>query len=126
RASLREAGFPPGFCVVRFPGGSPPLKLAAVWFGSEEGDYHGLRCDPFDLDPDPASLVEKVTYYRYPDGRVTCDSEKLVVKGSGKNKRELSLDSNELTPVRPRIANADVVAVWTGLLHRPGGVLVEG
>jgi hypothetical protein len=118
----REARLADALCVVRFPGGSPPLQLAAVWRGADEGDY-GLRCDPFDLDP--ASLVEKVTYYRYPDGRVTCNSEKFVMKESRGKKRVLPLDSSELTPVRPRIAYADVVAVRTGILHRPGGVLVE-
>jgi hypothetical protein len=120
----REARLADALCVVRFPGGSPPRKLAAVWFGADEGD-HGLRCDPFDLDPDPASRVEKVSYYHYPDGRLTCAREQFVVKESGKKKRVLPLDCNELTPVRPRLANADIVAVWTGILHRPGRVPVE-
>ena len=120
----REALLNEQLCVIRFPGGDVPLKLAAVRYDAGEGAERfgsGLWADPFDLEPDPSRQVEEVTYRHYPDGRVTRKSKPLVLKEFRGGERAVPLDSNEVEPACPQILYGDVVAVWTGILSRPGG-----
>src|SRR5207237_5111368 len=59
----RQGDFYFDLCVVRFPDGDPPLKLAAVsYHGEPEYESGWLSADPFDLAPDPKSLVTEQVY----------------------------------------------------------------
>jgi hypothetical protein len=110
-------------CVVRFSDGDPLLKLAAISFNREPEMESGyLTADPFDLMPDPRTLIREEVYRHYPDGRVSHHKNSLQARESKGKKRPRPAPLNELqlAPMLPRIDYTDIVAVWLEILRRPG------
>jgi hypothetical protein len=119
----RESLMHDELCVVRFPEGDPPLKLATLSYFQEPGFEKGLlTADPFDLVPDSRTLITEEVYRHYPDGRVSHHKTYLQAgESEGKKRpRPAPLNERQLAPILPRISYADIVAVWLEILRRPG------
>jgi len=111
-------------CVVRAPTTTPSLKLGVVTHhdADVENGPDRLEVDTFDLAPDPAQMVTKRVYRHYPGGEVTYEEQPLQIQQTRHGRRAGPISEMSLAPALPVIRYADIIAVWTNILHRPGRV----
>lgn len=115
-------------CVVWVPGEAgqePTLRLGAVTFyPAAPDDPPRLEVDPFDLGLPRDKLVKRVTVDRYPGGKYRVREEELELTTFRGQERAVERGASNYAP-KPEIVYGGVVAVWTQILHRPGGMMVE-
>jgi hypothetical protein len=116
-------------CVVRLaaadPGREPVLKLGAVdYHQASPGEPEKLEVDTFDLDLPRERRVTRLVVDRFPGGKYRLAEQELELTTFRGQERAAERSMSYPRP-KPKIAWADVVGVWLGILHRPGGVLVE-
>jgi hypothetical protein len=116
-------------CVVRLPavepGKEPVLKLGAVdYHQASPGEPEKLEVDTFDLDLPQDRRVTRLVVDRFPGGKYRLAEQELVLTTFRGQERAVERSMSYPHP-KPKIAYADVVGVWLGILRRPGGVLVE-
>lgn len=108
-------------CVVRFPGGDPPLKLGAVSHHAADVDTgpERLEVDTFDLALDPSRLIREEVYRHYPHGEIRHAQRCHKIVESRGRKLAVPLGERDVEPALPRIDYTDIVAVWLHILRRP-------
>ena len=110
-------------CVVRIGPAETALRLAGVTYyeGSVEDGPERLEADTFALAGDPKKMAREEVYRHLPNGEIQHRTRRLEMRTYRGRERPFPIDEGSREPAPPRIRDRDIVAVWLGVLYRPGG-----
>jgi transcriptional regulator with XRE-family HTH domain len=114
--------------IISRPNTEPPVRLGAVTYydegsGIDEGEDRpaSLTVDTFETLAPRTDIVHETVFRRYPDGSIRAFEQSLRIVPFRDGTRVVPV-REDLQGIEHIIQYTDIVAVWTGIIHRAGRV----